>query len=553
MRQALLLLLVVALILVVPRLLPQDEPKGPGEPPRRTSEVYAADGTYILGSAPEIQPRNLILLLLDTVNRDAVGFGDEPARDMPNLRALAKRGVAFREAATVAPWTIPTVASVLTGLLPTEHGCRTDGPAPRLLESIVTYAEALRTTFGFQTAAFSDVPWYRGSSWSILQGFEAGSAGQGLQVRPRRPMDSGFWLHGGIEILTPWIEGLDPKRPYMLFLHTYDAHDPYGEENHPPAILPMIQDQQAYAEAVAAVGDTTQMEPWEILRLVLTSQAGRRALIQQRGAQILHEGTRYAWQGYRQAPRPDLAEELRAKYTAGVRWTDEGVGKLIAGLEAKGMLENTLFVVFSDHGEAFGEHGLIGHGRQLDEELIHVPLVMHGPGPFAGPKVVDGSVSVVDIMPTFMDWIGAPDLARTRGRSLLPLLRGEAEGHPATAQARVVPETTATDDKRLLEAVRDERWKYIVEYDINRGAIEERLFDLDADPGERTNLLAGGKPLHAHALSKAFCAAVEASRDRIWEAADGIRERGFTAYSAGVPTTEQKRPAPCGGPEAAGR
>lgn len=544
MRQVVLLLVAIAAAIVIPQLLRSDDPvEAPGP---KSSSIYAADGAFIGGRTPQIAKQNLIVILLDTVRRDAVGLGDEPGRQMPGLRALAKRGVAFRQAATSAPWTIPTVASVLTGLNPTEHNCRDDGPAPKLLESIVTYAEALRTSFGYQTAAFSDVPWYRGSSWSLLQGFGAGSAGQGLKLRPKNPLESGFWLHGGDEILKPWIAKRDKDRPFFLFLHTYDAHDPYGEANHPPANLRFIRDPVFQREQMDAIGDTRELDAADVLRLNLTSHPGRRVLFRQRGASVGRISARYAWEGYRKNPRPEYAANLAAKYFAGVRWTDEGLAKLIPFLESEGLLEDTLLVIFSDHGEAFGEHGLIGHGRQLEDELVHVPMVMLGPGPFSTPTVVDASVGVIDILPTFFDWIGAPDLARTRGRSLLPVIAGTSPGHAVTTQARVIPEMTGTDAKRILESVRDAGWKYIVEYDLNLGSISERLYDLRTDPKETKNLLEDGRTLPDFELSADFCTKVEGSRDRIWEAADAIRERGMTAYSAGVPTAEQPRPAACG-------
>ncbi|MGI9589957.1 MAG: hypothetical protein ACR2P8_01210, partial [Myxococcota bacterium] len=102
MRQALLVLVVIALIAVVPHLLPEREREEPKKQGPTTSQRYASDGTYIAGEPPATQPHNLIVVLLDTVRRDAVGLGDEPERYMPNFRALAKRGVAFRQAATVA-------------------------------------------------------------------------------------------------------------------------------------------------------------------------------------------------------------------------------------------------------------------------------------------------------------------------------------------------------------------------------------------------------------------------------------------------------------------
>lgn len=113
-----------------------------------------------------------------------------------------------------------------------------------------------------------------------------------------------------------------------------------------------------------------------------------------------------------------------ARYDAEIRYTDELLGKFLAGLDDLGVAQNTVVVVLSDHGEQFGEHGLLQHGNSLYDELLHVPLIVRAPGLVPAGLRVDMPVDMTDVMPTVLDLLALPPARWTNGRSLVPLLRG---------------------------------------------------------------------------------------------------------------------------------
>jgi arylsulfatase A-like enzyme len=490
--------------------------------PAAAGARYDAEGRLVGTPTPAARQRpNLVLLVLDTVRADAVGFPGGPQGVMPAVERLARGGVRLRDASAAAPWTVPSMASLLTGLLPSDHGCDGPGDPPHLVGAVTTFAEVLHASYGYQTAAYVAGPWF-GAHDSLLQGFE--------RVR------TGFALRGAGRLLEPFVRGRDPKRPFFLLLHTFEAHDPYGRGNHPwppreatPSPLP--------AGALA--------EPWARTRAFLLDRRARRALREREGPALQQEVGRYMASGYRAHPRPELAAELRRAYEDGLRWVDGMVGATVERLEASGLLENTVLVVTSDHGEAFGEHGTLGHGRSLYDELLRVPLVLKGPPPFDGGRVVAGGVGLVDVLPTFLDFAGCVPVPGLPGRSFLPLLRGEGGGRAVRAQARRERANTGQDVSVLASSVRSPRWKYVLTFDRLRGTVLESAYDLRADPGERQDLCAATGRADALAFGPAFCAAVEEARDRLWGAAERGDRLADTPYGGGSARVTSKRPAPC--------
>jgi arylsulfatase A-like enzyme len=141
----------------------------------------------------------------------------------------------------------------------------------------------------------------------------------------------------------------------------------------------------------------------------------------------------------------DLAH-LRALYAGEVAWVDEHVGRLLARLDATRAGRTTLVIVLSDHGDEFFEHGGIGHRRNLNEEALRIPLIARLPGLLPASRTVRGLASLGDVAPTVLDVLGVPVLSRMTGRSLMPLVRGEEDGHARTVLSRLV---------RIYEGVAD--------------------------------------------------------------------------------------------------
>jgi arylsulfatase A-like enzyme len=240
---------------------------------------------------------------------------------------------------------------------------------------------------------------------------------------------------------------------------------------------------------------------------------------------------------FRDGGEPELAAELRAAYRAGAREADEGIARTLAWLEANGLLENTLLAVVSDHGEAFGEHGLLGHGLSLYDELVRVPLLLRGPPPFDRPQTLADSVGLMDLLPTFLDWAGlaAPP---TSGRSFLPVVRGEDAGRPIVSEQDVT--TIATDDPwpRYQVSVRSAEWKWVADLELGTLALREEVYDLRTDPHELDDLLRT-RSLRELALPADFCRTVWDVRRRLLAripASDEVARPGGTDAGTAQPS-----------------
>lgn len=169
--------------------------------------------------------------------------------------------------------------------------------------------------------------------------------------------------------------------------------------------------------------------------------------------------------------RPFPADEEIDRYRNALHYADEALGQLVTGLQERGRLDDTLLIIFGDHGEAFGQHaGNYGHTQFLYEENVRVPLVMVMPGLLDGPLCVSRVASLVDVAPTVLDLLGRPAAETYQGQSLL-------EGRTRMA-------LFCTEYAQGLVGLRDGRWKAIHDLDSGR----TQLFDLEADPGEQDDV-----------------------------------------------------------------
>jgi arylsulfatase A-like enzyme len=394
------------------------------------------------GSAPSA-PRNLILISLDTLRPDHLGCYGHTRDTSPALDALAARGVRFVDASSAAPWTLPSHATLFTGLYPSHHGVK--DYSHRLGEGAVTLAEIL-TQEGFQTWAVINTWNLADPRFGVFQGFrpedvsyvkETASGPQGAQVV----------LNTGREVARLARERLarrDPARPFFLLAHFYDAHTDFTPE-------PAYRARYVAPYSGRLDGSTSQL-----------------FALRERGLLLAEADLRF----------------LREMYDAEIRQLDDLLAEFFAFLEEQGLVEDTLIVVTSDHGEEFQEHGGLLHGRTQFEELLRVPLIFAGPGVPAG-HVVTEPVGLIDVLPTILGRFGldAPtrldglDLASTWGGGSLPerVLFGEADHNNVVGGQPVI------DIKRSVR-----RGSEKLHLDRHTGALA--LFDLARDPREQHDL-----------------------------------------------------------------
>lgn len=442
------------------------------------------------------RPPNILLIVIDTLRRDAVEPASEHGGDMPALARRARANTWLPQAASPSSWTVPAMTSLLSGLAPQAHGIHDAQDLARGTGWHASLAGLLRAERGYRSAAF-----FGGVSPALRK-----VLGQGFDH-----VADDFQLQRGPETLAPWLSRHPRQQPWLLLLHTYEAHDPYGAANHPPE---PVQGTQADMDALLALDP--QQDGTELARRALL-HAGQRQLLRSvpRLARHSQAATRYIWQGEGQGADPALCAELEAAYRQGVRWVDAQLEHTLAWLEARGDLAHTLWIVTADHGEAFGERGMLGHGRRLDEELLRVPLVMGGVPPFDQPLEWPASVGLTDLMPTLLERVGVPVPDHLDGASFLPHLGTGHPGRPLLAEVRRTAEHTAGLSEAECVAVRGPAWKWTATWDRTTGTLDERCHDLRSDPDERVDLAARAG-LAALPLDRATCELIAQARARLW-------------------------------------
>jgi arylsulfatase A-like enzyme len=381
------------------------------------------------------KPANVLMIVVDTLRADRLGSYGYGKGLTPVLDRFADRGVRFEHAYASSSWTMPSVASILTSRLPSQH--KISDFDSKLADSEVTIAESL-TAAGFKTAGFT-------ANWRLTQ--ELGY-GQGFSTWRGFLKSPGSEIKARGEILRTaalsWVDadkdgGAAPPR--FLYLQYMEPHVPLQ------APAPLLA---RFAPGVSAE-DMTRLNDW-----------ARRFIVDPA------------------ALKPNDITSLTGMYDAEVAAVDEELGRLFDALEQRGVLEHTVVIVTADHGEEFLEHGTFGHGNNLFNTTVHVPLIIAGPGIPAG-RVVTENVSLIDLAPTVLDLLGLKPESRFEGRSLAPLLRAAAPA--ASAPADIVlqlPRKNLDIDLRLHRdgLVRGAQ-KVLVD-----PAGSNALFDLAADPGE---------------------------------------------------------------------
>jgi len=378
--------------------------------------------------APET-PRNLLLISIDTLRPDHLGSYGYGRPTSPFLDRFAREGVVFERAYSTASWTVPAHASMLTGHYPRSHGMRA---ARHVLGgSIATLAEILQRS-RFSTAGIVNVHLLRRGT-----GFERGFD-HWLEVAPD---DAGSAPRISASALD-WLDHRD-ERPFLLFLHYYDVHTPSQPNDRYRKLLVDPYDGPAN-------GTTEQLH---------RHRSGEIRLDQ------------------------NDARHLSQLYDAEIRQLDAELEQLFAELERRDVLDDTLVVITSDHGDEFLEHGDFMHSRTLYEELVRIPLLMRGPGIPRGLRV-PSPVSLVDLVPTVVPALGAAVPEGVEGVDLAGAWR-TAEG---LRRARFLffdaDEWYGNSAHDFLRAVLAGPMKLVLDGKTEKA----ELYDLAKDPRETRNL-----------------------------------------------------------------
>ncbi len=356
---------------------------------------------------------SVLLITLDTTRADRLGCYGHVGAATPVLDRLAAEGALAEQAVSVSPMTLPSHASLLTGLYPPSHGVRENADF-RLPDSARTLAEHLQEQ-GYRTAA-AVASVVLASELGLAQGFEIYDEvdrpsddpvdGQGIVYRSILERDARQVTDSALEMLDRLQGG-----PFFVWVHYFDPHAGYE----PPS-------------------------PW----------------------------------------RERFAAD---PYDGEIAFMDSEIGRLLDGLDGRGLAADTLIVATADHGESLGEHGEDTHGIFLYEATTRVPLLLRFPGRIPPGSRIDGLVAGVDVAPTILDLLGQPPLQPSEGVSFAPQLEGIAPGEREPVYAESIYPERAYGWSPLY-SLRDRSTRFVE-------APEPELYDLTVDPAERDNLAAG--------------------------------------------------------------
>lgn len=404
----------------------------------------------LVGSCAGRDRPNILLIVVDTLRADRLGCYGNSNGLTPFLDSLAADGFVFRNAYSASSWTNPAVASLLTSRYQSQHGILSFGSV--LSDREITLPERLKEA-GYATGAFS-ANGLIGEAKGFAQGYDEYQAilsqrGDNPRDLPR-PKRAGEISQNALS----WLKSL-PKAstaPVFLYLHYMEPHTPYQP---PEEILERVFHGRERP-------DLSELSKIAIIRTIREVDAETMRDVEDLyGAEII-----------------SLDLELRA---------------LFSELERRGFLDDALVVLAADHGEAFLDHGLIGHGHDLYNSVVRVPLIVLAPRQSEHADVTE-VVSLVDIAPTLLDWLGEPIPETFEGRSLKAILapqRGRWLPFFRSATERVAePRTIYTE--LIKDPERDQRrFSPHLRAAINGShklitgvGGEHEFYDLAADPGE---------------------------------------------------------------------
>jgi arylsulfatase A-like enzyme len=457
--------------------------------------------------APPQRAPNVLLIVLDDVRADDLGLYGYPRDTTPNLGRLARRGIRFDEARATAPWTLPSHASMFTGRWPHELSVRVDRPLDATHPTLAGYlADRGYEAAGFVGNTFYCNAWYgldRG--FARYEDFRENRVVSPLEVLRSSILGRRLVALAGMKTASPgsshsrktaatingdvlaWLgeardrnRDRDRDRPFFVFLNYYDAHAPFQ----PPAGF-----DRSFGLA---------REPLATRESILRSYSKLRNLksTPSNAPEVVDKASRL----------------LRDSYDGCIAYLDEQVGQLFGSLERRGLLDNTLVIVTSDHGEHFGEAHLFGHGQSLYRPLIHVPLLIFPPGSLAARRgegnananaegegaapasstVIHEPVTLRNLAATVVDLLKLPGASPFPGRSLARHWEGApappgAEDEPILAevehQKKFRPNPFIPASLGPLQSLVADRRVYIHNSDGR-----EEVYDLEHDLEETRNL-----------------------------------------------------------------
>jgi choline-sulfatase len=366
-------------------------------------------------------PKNVLIYLIDTLRADRLAPINPKTRvKTPGLERFVSSSTVFLAGHSQENWTKPSVATLFSGLMPWEHTAT--GGSSVVPTSVPLLSEILKGE-GFTTASF-----IANGYVSDRFGFGRGWDSYRNYIRENRRTRSEFVA---ADVLS-WLDSRNKEKPFFLYVHTIDPHVPYR----PPEEFIAMYGDPSYRGNVNFRTNALFLEHVKTGKITLNTR--------------------------------DKAH-LEALYDGEISYHDVHFNAILEGLRARGLDEDTLVIVTADHGEEFWDHGSVGHGHNVYEELLHIPFFVRHPGiARAGARFTE-PVGLVDIVPTVLDAIGKPKPAHVSGRSILPLLSGESTSEPRFAVSGFMDNwrTIVVDDRKLIARPRNRQYLHLLASDPN--------------------------------------------------------------------------------------
>ncbi|MGH9461189.1 MAG: sulfatase [Vicinamibacteria bacterium] len=376
-----------------------------------------------------------MLIVVDALRPDHLGLYGYERPTSPHLDEWAAQSAVFERAFTTSPWTLPAFGSLLTGEIPARHGAGSRVRASnwtvssRVDDSLPTLPERLLAS-GFTTGAIVNNPWLP-PAVGLDRGFAEYDYQRSGESDHRRADEV-------VDLALAWIDR-NAGTPFFLMVHVLDPHMSYDA---PPPFRGRFTSGLA-GSFVLPVGEPRKM---------------------QRQAESV----------------PELERAfVRAAYDEEIAFVSEELGRLLAGLRERDLWNRMIVVLTADHGEELFDHEGFEHGHSVYQELLHVPLVIGGPG--VRPAHHAEPVSIVDIPRTILDALGVErgdSLVGSAGLSLWPVV----------TQGDVVPSRLLTAEGTLYGSEQRAAIQWPLKLTVDIGSGRRRLYHLERDPGEQTDL-----------------------------------------------------------------
>lgn len=379
-----------------------------------------------VASPTATRPTNVLVYLIDTMRADKLRpINPESRVETPGLTHFVETAAIMMGAHTQENWTKPSVATLLSSLMPWQHNAVT---TEALVPQSVRLAPEILSERGFYTGAF-----IANGYVSDRFGFRQGWTTYRNYIREGRNSPAQFVA---ADVLS-WLDARPTDKPFFLYVHTIDPHVPYR----PPHQFLSMYDPQPYSGVVDFTHDGELLEKIKVGQIRLNDRDRVR---------------------------------LQALYDGEISYHDVHFNSIIEGLTRRGLDDNTMVIVTADHGEEFWDHGSVGHGHSVYEELLHIPMFVRLPGVTHGATRVSDMVGLVDVLPTILDALGQPIPDDLAGHSFLRSITGESQDAPRAAVSGFMEGWRTCAVGRL---------KF-----VQRSAERQILYDLNTDPHEQTDI-----------------------------------------------------------------